>query len=230
MKKGMLIVIDGTDGSGKATQTELLLKRLRKEKIAAKALDFPQYQSLFGKLVARYLKKEFGALDPYIASVLYAANRLEFKEKIREWLAQGNVVILNRYTSSNQIHQAAHISSPIQRKEFVKWIGKMEYEIMGLPKPDGVVFLNVSPEIAYKLVAKKDAKSRKYIQGAKRDWLESDLEYQKRALKQSFSMLDQNYTWTKIDCIKQGKLLDRQVISEMVWQQVSKLLKSRRNK
>ena len=225
MSKGKLIVIDGTDGSGKATQTKLLLQQLRKKRISAEALDFPQYETLFGKLVARYLKKEFGALDPYVASVLYAANRLEFRDKIISWLKQGKNVVLNRYTSSNQIHQAAHIDSKAERKRFVDWIGQMEYKIMGLPKPNLVVFLNVTPEIAYKLIENKDKKTRKYIQGAKRDWLESDLEYQRRAVKQSTEVLNRSYKWTKIDCVQHEVLLKKEEIAQMVWHEVSKLLR-----
>lgn len=224
MKKGKLIVIDGTDGSGKATQTDLLVNNLRRHKVATKGIDFPQYETLFGKLVARYLKKEFGTLDPHVASVLYAANRLEFRDQLKTWLKQGKVVVLNRYTTSNQIHQAAHIDSKTKRQEFVQWIGKMEYDIMGLPKPDVVIFLNVDPEIAYKLVEKKDAKSRRYIQGAKRDWLESDLDYQRRAVKQAPEVM-RNYNWREIKCTDKGVLFSKKEISDMVWHEVAKLLK-----
>lgn len=228
--KGKLIVIDGTDGSGKATQTQLLVERLKKAKVAAIGLDFPQYQTFFGKLVARYLKNEFGRLDPYLAAVLYADNRLEFKDRIIGWLNEGKTVVLNRYVSSNQIHQAAHIDSRTERRKFVKWISEMEYDIMGLPKPDMVVYLDVPAEIAYQLIEKKDAKARKYIQGAKRDMLESDLEHQRKAVKQAKELLNGHYYWTNIECTENGELLTKKAISDKVWQPVAKLLKLKTKK
>lgn len=225
MSKGKLIVIEGTDGSGKATQTKLLVANLRKHKVKAVGLDFPQYQTFFGKLVARYLKNEFGKIDPYLAAVLYADNRLEFRDKIIQWLKQGFTVVLNRYVSSNQIHQAAHIDSRSKRNQFVKWIGKMEYEIMGLPKPDLTLFLNVPPEISYQMIEKKDKKARTYVQGSKRDLLESDFEHQKSALKQSLTLLKHDSKWTRIDCAKQNKLLPKEGIAIKIWLQVKKLVK-----
>jgi dTMP kinase len=225
MKKGKLVVIDGTDGSGKATQAALLVKNLKRRRIPAVGLDFPQYQTLFGKLVARYLKNEFGRLDPHIAAVLYSANRLEFKEKIRQWLKDGKLVVLNRYVSSNQIHQAANISNKKERRQFVKWIGTMEYDIMGLPKPDLILFLNMDPVTAHKLVAKKDAKARKYAAGSKYDILEADLEHQRNAIKQSLAMLGSSYKWKKIDCMDKEKLLTKHEISKKVWEAIDKLIR-----
>lgn len=228
MAKGKLIVIDGTDGSGKATQANLLVKKLRKNKIPAEGLDFPQYETLFGQLVARYLKNEFGRLNPYIASVLYAANRLEFKDKINGWLKAGKVVILNRYVSSNQIHQAANIPNSKERERFVKWISEMEYNNMGLPKPDLVLFLMVDPIIAHRLVAQKDAKARTYISGSKYDVLEADLQHQRNAIKQSISLLNTHYDWRKIDCVDKTGLLSKSEVADKVWNEVIKNLKKRK--
>ena len=225
MSKAKLIVIDGTDGSGKATQAALLVKSLKKHMINAVGLDFPQYQTFFGKLVAQYLKNHFGRISPYLASVLYAANRMEFKDKLYAWVKEGKTVVLNRYVSSNQIHQAANIDTKKERNKFVKWIGKMEYEIIGLPKPDLVVFLNVPAEISYKLIEQKEPQARRYAEGAKRDLLESDLEHQQRALTQSFDMLNKHYKWLQIDCVKKGKLRSKEDISEEIWQSVNKLLR-----
>ena len=103
MKKGRLIVIDGTDGSGKATQVKLLQTRLKKEGYRVKTLDFPQYQeNFFGGFIGECLTGDHGnfvSLDPYIASVLYAADRFQSKEKILGWLKKGEIVILDRYVS-----------------------------------------------------------------------------------------------------------------------------------
>ena len=218
-------MIDGADGSGKATQAELLYQKLKKNRIRTEILDFPQYQTFFGKLVSKYLKNQFGRISPYLASVLYAVNRLEFRDKITKWLEEGKVVVLNRYVSSNQIHQAAHIDNRKERKNFVKWIGEMEYKVMGMPKPDLVLFLNMPVEIAFKFIEKKDLLARQYIDGAKRDMLESDLVHQEKALKQSFEMLNSHYKWEKIDCVQKGKLRTKNEISDIIWQYVVKLVK-----
>jgi dTMP kinase len=230
MSKGKLVVIDGTDGSGKATQAELLVERLHKSRVPAVGLDFPQYQTFFGKLVARYLKNEFGRTNPYLAAVLYADNRLEFKDKIIGWLNEGKVVVLNRYVSSNQIHQAANVDSRKERRRFVKWISDMEYKTMGLPKPDMVIFLNMPAELAYKLILKKDKLSRQYINGDKRDMLESDLEHQRRATKQAITLLKTHYNWEEVKCAGGDRVRERADIAEDVWQVVIKLLKLKRKK
>lgn len=223
MKKGKLIVIDGTDGSGKGTQTKLLVQRLKKHR-ATKDLDFPQYETFFGKLVASYLSNEFGLIHPKVASVLYAANRMEFRDQIKQWLKEGKVVVLNRYVSSNQIHQVARLDHRKEKQEMMKWISKMEYGIMGLPKPDLVVFLKVPAEVSYKLVEKKDPKTRKYIKGAKRDMLESDLEHQQRALKQVEELLHGEYRAAIVDCMKDGEIMSKAEVSEKVWEIVKKVI------
>jgi dTMP kinase len=227
MKKGKLIVIDGVDGSGKTTQAKILINKLKKHKISTQYFEFPEYQSLFGKLIARYLNLEFGRLDPHIASVLYAANRFEARDRILKAVNSGKIVILNRYVSSNQIHQASHISSSVDRKKFVDWIDKVEYGIFSIPRPDIVLFLSIPPGVSYQLVEKKSPRTRKYIQGAKRDWLESDFEFQDRSEKQSEKLYKENYNWRKIQCVKDGQLLSKAAIGELIWNEVSKLVKSK---
>ncbi|OGE81105.1 MAG: hypothetical protein A3H72_01500 [Candidatus Doudnabacteria bacterium RIFCSPLOWO2_02_FULL_48_8] len=225
MKEGKLIVIDGIDGAGKATQVALLVKRLKRRRIKAQGLDFPQYETFFGRLVTEYLKGDFGTLDPKVASLLYGANRLEFKDKISNWLKGGYTVVLNRYVSSNQIHQAANIESKKQRRLFVKWIAKMEYGNFGLPMPDLILFLNLPAEVSYQQVLKKTTKARKYIAGTKRDILESDLEHQRRALKQAHEALKSYGPKSKIVECFDKQLLSKQEIGDKIWQHVSKLIK-----
>lgn len=121
---GKLIVIDGIDGAGKATQTKLLIERLRETGYKTATLDFPQYyNNFFGHLIGRFQNNEFGdapTASPYLASVLYAADRWETKEKIEKWLEEGRIVILDRYASSNQIHQGGKIFDTEAKKSF--WI------------------------------------------------------------------------------------------------------------
>ncbi len=142
--KGKLIVVDGADGSGKATQAALLAKALRKRGLGVKMIDFPQYQNFFGALIGRYLAGEFGdfiKLDPYLVSVLYAADRFDSSRQIKNWLDKGYVVIADRYVSANQIHQGSKIEDPKKRKQFLDWLDEMEFQVFAIPRPDLVVYL-----------------------------------------------------------------------------------------
>src|SRR3989338_3604891 len=122
MAKGKLIVIDGTDGSGKATQTKLLIKHLRRDGRRVEVVDFPEYYTnFFGKFIGHCLSEQyynFVKIHPKIASVLYAADRFESKDKIKKWLNEGNIIIANRYASANQIHQGGKIGNTKKRENF----------------------------------------------------------------------------------------------------------------
>src|SRR3989338_5111207 len=132
-KRGKLIVIDGTDGSGKATQTDLLVKHLKRDGQRVKVVDFPDYYSnFFGKFIGHCLSEryyDFVKVHQKIASVLYAADRFESRDKIKKWIAEGNIVIANRYASANQIHQGGKIANTKKRESFLKWLAEMEYEV-----------------------------------------------------------------------------------------------------
>lgn len=218
MAKGKLIVLDGTDGSGKATQTALLLKNFKKRRIKTATLNIPVYNSFTGDLTARYLRGEFGRLSPYLASLLYAVNRLQFRDQIIQWLQQGRIVVLNRYVTANLIHQSPNVPGKANRKKFMKWVEDLEYGIFGLPKPDLVLFISVPPEIALKMIKTKSKQQRKYLAGAKHDMLESDLQYQREAFGQAVSIAKTNPEWVEVDGVEKGKLLSRQQISEKIWQ------------
>jgi len=224
--KGKLIVMDGIDGAGKATQTKLLIKRLKKEKFKTATIDFPQYyNNFFGKLVGRFLNGEFGntpKINPYLASVLYAADRWEAKEKIEKWLKDGKVVLLDRYSSSKQIHQGGKILDPKERKKFLEWLEEMEFNVFKIPKPDAIIFLNVPYKISKKLLTKKV--SRSYIKNAKSDKAEKSRAYQESSYQQSLSLVRKHNNWTEINCIKNGKLLSIEEISDLIWGRVRKFL------
>ena len=123
-KRGKLIVIDGTDGSGKATQTNLLVKHLKQDGKKVAVIDFPDYYSnFFGKFIWHCLSKQyynFVKVHPKIVSVLYAADRFESRDKIKKWLAEGNIIIANRYASANQINQGGKIANIKKRENFIK--------------------------------------------------------------------------------------------------------------
>ena len=182
MKKGKLIVLDGSDGSGKATQTRFLLARLKKEGYRVKTLDFPQYEkNFFGKLIGECLVGDYGdfvKIDPHIGSVLYAADRYESQPVIERWLKQGFVVVLDRYVSSNQIHQGGKILHPKRQREFLTWLDTMEHGVFGLPRPDRIIYLDVPTQISQSLLKTEDQKRKKvYVSNRKTDLVENDEEY-----------------------------------------------------
>lgn len=225
MKKnrGVFIVLDGIDGSGKATQTELLLQKLKKSGYKTGTIDFPQYyDNFFGKMVGRHLSGEFGNTNPYVASVIYALDRWESKEKIEKDLKEGKVFVCNRYMSANMIHQGGRIKNAKKRGEMMKFLEKMEFEIFGIPKPDMVLYLDVLPEIGQKLVDKKS--SRAYAKGKKRDIYEKDKEHLKNARNQALRLIKENKNWKKINCMKDKDIISPDLVSEMVWKEVLEVL------
>lgn len=228
-KRGKLIVIDGSDGVGKATQTKLLVERLRKEKIPVETLDFPQYGvNLFGKLVGECLAGlhgDFVGLDPKIASVLYAADRFESKKKIEGWLNAGKVVVLDRYVSANQMHQGGKIRETKQRKEFLQWLDDMEHGVFGLPRPDVILYLALPLEISLKLLKEKQlAEKKKYLIKGTRDQHEGNARHLLDAQQSAVKLIKTSNAWAKIVCSNSKGILPREVIHEKIWAIVKPLL------
>lgn len=224
MGKGKFIVIDGTDGSGKATQTKLLVKKLRKEGRKVKTIDFPRYyDNFFGKLIGECLSEKYGdflSIDPHIASVIYAADRWESSETIKKWLAQGNVIIADRYASSNQIHQGAKIHDSKKRVEFLKWLEKMEFKTFGIPKPDLIVYLYIPVEITLKLLKKKTLSKRKRYMEGKGDLAENNPQHLNDSQNNAAMLVEKYNNWYKINCIKGGKLMSINEINNLIWKKV----------
>jgi dTMP kinase len=215
-KKGKFIVLEGTDGSGKATQLKLLVSHLKKKGYQVEEADFPQYySSFFGKLVGRFLKGEFGGINevsPYLASLTYAGDRFEAKERIKEWLSQGKMVVSNRYTGSNMGHQTAKLSRKEQIK-FLRFLEKLEYEVFGIPKEDIVIFLYMPVVIGQLLVDKKG--NRGYIGGQERDIAEADLDHQKKSAEVYLRLVRRYPYWFRVNCFADD-LLTPQEIHEKV--------------
>lgn len=208
-RKGKLVVIDGTDGSGKGTQTELLLKYLDENKVKNKYIDFPRYYTSFhGQMVGRYLSGEFGSLEsssPYLTSLFYAMDRLTARDEIVDWLEEGNTVVANRYTTSSMAFQTARIEKD-KREEFLKWLYEMEYKEHKLPKEDLVIFLYVPVEISQKLIEQKA--KREYTKGQKKDINEANVAYQKEVLSLYLELAKKYPHWEVIKCVDSaGKLL-----------------------
>ena len=226
--KGTFIVIDGTDGSGKATQVELLTKRLKKEGKTVKTVDFPEYyKNFFGKFIGHCLTEQyynFSHLHPKIASVLYAADRWESSEEIREWLNKGYIVIANRYVSANQIHQGGKIVNAKKRKDFLEWLDEMEYHVFNIPKPAGVLYLSVPLSVSQRLMKERDKNSSRSYKGNKKDVHEKDPTHLENARRSALKLVKELNNFVKIDCAPKGEILPREEIHEMVYKQVRKLI------
>jgi dTMP kinase len=223
-KKGKLIVIDGTDGSGKATQTKILAEKLRKEGHSVEFIDFPQYGQKSAALVEEYLNGKFGSekeVGPYRASIFYACDRYAASFRISKWLSEGRIVIANRYTSSNMGHQAGKIKDANERDKFLSWLEDLEFNIFGIPWPDINILLYMPPEIGQRLVDKKGY--REYVGGKKRDIHESDLNHLKNAAA-AYKYCAKKYNWLVIDCAPNGSLREINDISNEVFEKVKCLL------
>lgn len=229
MKKGKLIVLDGADGSGKATQAKLLATRLRKEKCKVKTLDFPRYEkNFFGKLIGECLAGQYGdfiALNPRIASTLYAADRFESKKTLEKWLKEGNIVVLDRYVSANQIHQGGKITSDKERKKFLEWLDVMEFQVYGIPRPDLVLYLDVPQSISDKLLShgKQGLSVNKAAKG-KKDLAETNKAYLLAARESALKIVKKGNNWKRIACAPKEELLSREDISELIWTEVKKIV------
>lgn len=226
MKKGKLIVIDGTDGSGKTTQWRNLCRRLKKEKVPYTAVDFPIYQSFFGRFVKEFLKGSFGdptRIDPYFASLPYALDRFFYKEKIIRALNSGKFVVANRYATANFILQGAKILNQKKREDFFSWLNKLEYGILKIPRPDLVIYFWMPAKISRELILEREKKTKGK---RKMDIHEKKLIYQKRAEKISLELSNKYRNWKMIKCYENGKLLSKKEIAERTWEVVKRQLKS----
>jgi len=229
-KRGKLIVIDGIDGSGKTTQTALLIKRLKRDRQKVKVISFPQYYSnFFGAFIGHCLKEQyynFVKTHPKIASVLYAADRNESKEEIKKWLKDGNIVIASRYTSANQIHQGGKIASTAKRENFLKWLAEMEYGVFKIPKPDAVFYLSVPLPIVLKLIKnRKNGKDREYL-GKKKDVHEKDVKFMENSRRSALWLAKTQKGWIKIDCEKGDRIDTRENIHQKIYEKIKKIIKS----
>ncbi|NQU98757.1 dTMP kinase [Candidatus Woesearchaeota archaeon] len=224
--KGKFIVIDGTDGSGKATQTKLLVERLKKEGYDVETIDFPQHGQKSAALVEEYLNGKFGTADevsPYQASLFYAVDRYAAARKIRTWLVEGKIVIGDRYCSSNMGHQTGKIKGKEEQDKFLDWVEDLEFNVLNIPKPDMTVLLFVPPEKNQELVEKKGKKE--YIEGeSPYDIHTKDLNHLKKA-SEAYRYCAEKFGWPIIECTKDNKLMSVEAIHEMVWEKVKEIIK-----
>ncbi len=217
--KGKFIVIDGSDGSGKTTQLNLLKNYLDKKNIPVAVFDFPQYKTFHGETVGRFLAGEFGPLDsvsPYLLAYPYALDRLGASPHIKAALAEGKVVLANRYVASNLAHQSGRLPKK-DRRSFVDWDIEFEYYLNGLPREDLLIYLYVPSVLARKLMKNKDRGKREYLSGKAKDMVEDNKKYLSDSEEAYLDLLERFDHWIKIDCTNsKGQLLSKEEIHENI--------------
>jgi len=223
MSKGKIIVFEGLDGSGKQTQSELFYKRLADEGFNVKKVSFPRYDNDSSVLVRMYLKGEFGSdaneISPYICSTFYAVDRYaSYKQDFEGFYNNGGIVVADRYTTSNMLHQASKIHDKEQREKFLKWLYDLEFNIYLLPKPDMVFFLDM-PLFDTKILTKDRA--NKITGASKKDIHETDENHLKSAYITSRELIEK-YGWIKINCVKDELILSIDEIAENVYNEFIK--------
>lgn len=223
---GKIFVIDGTDGSGKQTQFELLKEKLDKEHIDYKSFSFPSYDSPSSSLVKMYLAGEFGEnakdVSPYIASTFYAVDRYAtYKKEIEEYYNNGGVVLLDRYTTANMVHQSGKISDSMERKKFLDWLWDLEFNLYKLPVPTKVFFLNMPPEYAFKLM---EGRENKITHCEKKDIHERDKNHIIDAYNAACSLVN-DYNWLEIKCVKNKEIRTIEDIHNEIFSEVIKEIK-----
>lgn len=208
---GKLIVIEGLDGSGKATQAQKLFEKLKDQGKQVIKVSFPDYNSNSSALVKMYLNGEFGSdpnqVNPYAASSFYAIDRFaSYTKNWKNFYLDGGTVIADRYTTSNAIHQCAKLPKE-QWKDFINWLFHYEYELLGVPKPYRTLYLRVDPEVSQKLMTKRYQGNEE-----RKDIHESDLEYLRRS-REAADYCAKELGWTLIECVQNGDMRSIEDIS-----------------
>lgn len=201
---GKLIVIEGTDGSGKATQTSLLVSELERSGRIVKRLEFPRYESDSSALVRMYLRGDFGRkpedVNAYAASSFFAVDRYaSYKDDWGSFYENGGLVVTDRYVTSNAVHQASKMPED-ERKEYLNWLFSFEYGLLGLPKPDAVIYLDLPTAVTKALMA-----SRREKTGSHGDIHENDFDYLAHCRECALKIAESE-GWHIINCADGGSL------------------------
>ena len=225
MKQGKLFVIDGTDGSGKQTQLQKLKERFDKEGIQYRTVSFPNYDSPSSSLVKMYLNGDFGidaqAISPYIASTFYAADRYAtFKTGYEEFYNKGGIILADRYTTANMVHQAGKIKDNKEREKFLNWLWDFEFNLYGLPIPTQVFFLNMPTEFAQKLM---ENRANKITHEEKKDIHERSKTHLQDAYNEACKLV-KKYDWCEVKCVKDGNIRTIEDIHEEIFEDIRKYL------
>lgn len=219
--KGKLIIIEGLDGSGKSTQIEILRKKAQQAGKQVRQVKFPNYAEDSSALVRAYLAGELGSLheiNAYAASVLYSVDRYAtFRRHMKEDYDNGCIFLLDRYTTANMYHQTTKLPKE-EWDSFLDWLEDLEYGKMGLPKPDLVLYLDMKPQTAKKLM-----ENRYHGDESKKDLHEADFSYL-LSCRDAALYAAQRCGWEVLSCCDGESPLPIDTISQMIWQKVEPLL------
>nr|WP_297395953.1 thymidylate kinase [uncultured Peptostreptococcus sp.] len=229
MQGSIFVIESGTDGSGKATQTKLLYDRLKADGYNVIKVSYPNYDSDSSALVKMYLRGDFGEkaddVDAYIASTFYAADRYaSYKTEWEDFYKEGGIVIADRYTTSNMVHQASKMDDIGQRDKFLDWLDQYEYGLYKLPRPREVYFLDVPVDVSQDLI--KD-RMNKFTNESQKDIHESDTDYLVKTYENSKFVADK-YQWQIVNCINEDRNM-RSVdqIHEEIYSRVISVIESK---
>ena len=228
--KGMLIVIEGLDGSGKSTQVKLLRNYLETHYGKVDYVHFPRYDApVYGDLISTFLKGGFGEIDkvhPKLVALLYAEDRHAAAPDLKKRLGEGAIVLLDRYVYSNIAYQCAKVKDDAEREELRKWIADTEYKEFDLPVPDLNIFLDVPTGfVEAKLTSHREGADRDYLEGS-RDIHEADIEFQKAVKSVYVRQTEVDPHFIRIDCSDEfGSMLPQEVIAEKINNAVDQVLK-----
>lgn len=219
---GKLIVIEGTDGSGKSTQFKALTERLQRENTEFKTLVFPRYSEPSSSLIRMYLGGEFGNkptdVNAYAASAFYAVDRYaSYKQDWGQWFEQGGLIVSDRYTTSNAVHQTSKEPKDKQ-SEFLRWLYEFEYDKLGLPRPDLTIYLDVPTAFTEKLMRHREAATNTHA-----DIHEQDMTYL-ATCRETGRAAAQFYGWTVIECVRDGQMRSIEDIHEEIYRHVRQCL------
>jgi len=225
MRRGRFIVIEGTDGSGKATQVALLATALRRRGQKVRTIAFPQYGQPSAGAVEAYLNGVYGTpkeVGTYRAAIFYAVDRAAARKKLNDWLSAGETVIADRFMASNLAYGGALLPSLAARKKYWQWDADLEFTLFKIPRPDRTVVLAVSPSVAQRLILKKH--KRAYLKSSKRDLHEKDVRYQEKVLKTYRELARFDRRMRVVECVEDGQLLSKREVHARVLKTVRNVL------
>lgn len=225
MTKGVFIVIEGSDGSGKGTQYKIISDRLKEAGHTVATYDFPQYAQESSYFVREYLNGNYGSADDlgaYGPSLFFALDRFQAAQSIKKDLAAGKVVLANRFIGSNLAHQGQKITDDAERTKYYDWLYGIEFDILGIPKPDLNIVLVVPAVIAQQLVDQKEQRS--YTE-KKRDIHEADINHLNRAVA-AYEQLCVQFPeqFTAVQGTVNGELLSIEAVSHLIWEKIEKAI------